>query len=59
MIEAWPVYLLAMEGLNPGNASVSVWVIAPSLAAVLVLVIVAVIVPIKLGLKRLEPIKDL
>ncbi len=58
MIEAWPVYLLAMEGLNPGNASVGVWVIAPSLAAVLVLAIVVVIVPIKLGLKRLEAMSD-
>ncbi|MCZ6624270.1 MAG: hypothetical protein O7B35_08595 [Deltaproteobacteria bacterium] len=58
MIEAWPVYLLAMEGLNPGNPSVGVWVIAPSLAAVLVLVILVVIVPIKLGLKRLETMSD-
>ena len=58
MIEAWPVYLLVMEGLNPGTAKVGGWVIVPSLGVVLALTIVAVIVPIKLGLNRLEGLKD-
>ena len=58
MIEAWPVYLLAMEELNPGTLKVGVWVIAPALAVVLGLTMVAVILPLKLGLKRLEALKD-
>ncbi len=58
MIEAWPTYLLAMEGLNPGSARIGIWVIAPSIGLVLLLTIGAVIVPIKLGLNRLEAIKD-
>src|SRR3990167_2825822 len=58
MIEAWPVYLLVMEGLNPGTAKVGGWVIVPSLAVVLALTTAAVIVPIKLGLNSLEGLKD-
>lgn len=58
MIEAWPVYLLAMKGLNPGASNVSVWVLAPALATVLGLTITAVIVPIRLGLKKLDALKD-
>ncbi|MEK6563358.1 MAG: hypothetical protein AABZ59_09275 [Candidatus Binatota bacterium] len=58
MIEAWPVYLLVMEGLNPGTAKIGGWVIVPSLAVVLALTTAAVIVPIKLGLNSLEGLKD-
>ena len=58
MIEAWPVYLLTMEGLNPGGAKIGFWVIAPALAVVLGLTLVAVIVPIRLGLKKLEAMRD-
>ena len=59
MIEAWPIYLLAMEGLHPGQLQVpQIWVIAPSLAAVALLTIAAVVVPLRLGLKRLEQLKD-
>jgi ABC-2 type transport system permease protein len=58
MVEAWPIYLLAMEGLNPGRLKVPfAWVIAPSLAVVAVLTIAAVTVPLKLGLKQLEQLK--
>jgi ABC-2 type transport system permease protein len=58
MIEAWPIYLLSMEELRPGRVKVpELWVIAPSLAAVLVLTVAAVVVPIKLGLKSLEQLK--
>lgn len=58
MIEAWPIYLLSVEALHGGNSNVpKFWVIAPSLAAVLGLTIVAVIVPLKLGLKSLEQLK--
>lgn len=58
MIEAWPVYLLAMQGLNPGTGKNALWVIAPSLAVVVILTLVAVVVPIKLGLNRLESMRD-
>ena len=54
MIEAWPVYLLAMHALKPGMAQPSLWVLAPSLAIVAALTAAAVIVPLKLGLKSLE-----
>jgi len=57
MVLAWPVYLLAMEGLNPGTAKVGLWVIFPSLAADLVITILAVTIPIRLGLKKLEAMK--
>jgi ABC-2 type transport system permease protein len=59
MIEAWPIYLLAMEDLNPGRLKVPpLWVLAPSLAAVAGLTFVAVVVPLRLGLKRLEQLKE-
>ena len=59
ILEAWPAYLLAMEGLNPGTLRVpEFWVIAPSLAAVAVLTIFAVIIPLKSGLKKLEALKN-
>jgi ABC-2 type transport system permease protein len=58
MIEAWPIYLLAVKALHAGKSDVpEFWIIAPSLAAVLALTIVAVIVPLKLGLKSLEQLK--
>jgi ABC-2 type transport system permease protein len=59
MIEAWPIYLLAMEDLHPGRLRVPpLWVLAPSLAAVAGLTVAAVAVPLKMGLKRLEQLKD-
>jgi len=59
MIEAWPIYLLAMEGIKPGRlAAPKFWVIGPSLAGVIVLTIFAVILPLRLGLKQLERLKD-
>jgi ABC-2 type transport system permease protein len=59
LIEAWPIYLLAMEGLHPGRLKVpQFWVIAPSLAAVAALTVAAVTVPLRLGLKHLEELKD-
>ena len=58
MIEAWPIYLLAMEGLNPGRLKVPpAWVIAPSLTAVAVLTAAVVTVALRLGLNRLEQLK--
>ncbi|MBI2985532.1 MAG: hypothetical protein HYY45_02070 [Deltaproteobacteria bacterium] len=58
VVEAWPVYLLTMEGLKPGSFNVSGWVIVPSLAAVLALTIAAVITPIKLGLNKLDAMRN-
>ena len=58
IIEAWPIYLLAMEGLNPGRLKVPpAWVIAPSLTAVAVLTAAVVTVALRLGLNRLEQLK--
>jgi ABC-2 type transport system permease protein len=59
MIEAWPIYLLAMRGLNPGGSTVpEFWVLAPSLSGVIVLTLAAAITSIRLGLKSLERLKD-
>jgi hypothetical protein len=59
MIEAWPIYLLAMESFRPGSLQVPrFWVLAPSLAALCAVTIAAVIVPLRLGLKHLEELKD-
>jgi ABC-2 type transport system permease protein len=59
MIEAWPIYVLAMRGLNPGQSPVpELWVIAPSFCGVLSLTLAAVIAPIRLALKSLERLKD-
>jgi ABC-2 type transport system permease protein len=59
MIEAWPICLLAMDALSPGRLRVPpVWVIAPSLAGVAVLTFAAVAIALKLGLKRLEKLKE-
>jgi ABC-2 type transport system permease protein len=57
LIEAWPVYVLTMEELKRGGAQ-GVWTLVPSLALVLALTSVAVILPIRLGLKRLESMGD-
>ena len=58
MIEAWPVYLFTVRGLNPSAAQPSLWLLAPSVALVLALTAVAVTTPIKLGLKSLESMRD-
>jgi len=58
MIEAWPVYLLAVHALKPGMAQPSLWVLAPSLAAVAGVTALAVIVPLRLGVKRLDAMKE-
>ncbi len=58
MIEAWPIYLLAMQSLKPGTLRVpEFWVLAPSLAAVVGLTVIAVTVSLRLGLTSLEKLK--
>lgn len=59
MIEAWPIYQIAVKALNSGQLKApDFWVIGPPLAAVLALTVVAVLVPLRLGLKRLEQLRD-
>jgi ABC-2 type transport system permease protein len=59
MIEAWPIYLLTMRGMNPARSMGSAfWILAPSLLGVIVLTLIAVIMPIKLGLKSLERLRE-
>jgi ABC-2 type transport system permease protein len=58
MIEAWPIYLIAMKALHSEKLNLpEFWIIAPSLAAVLALTIVAMVVPLRLGLKSLERLR--
>ncbi len=58
-IEAWPIYLLAMRGLSSGRSAVpELWVIAPSLLGVITVTLIAVLIPVRLGLKSLERLKE-
>jgi ABC-2 type transport system permease protein len=59
MIEAWPIYVLTLQALKPRASAVpEFWIIAPSLAAVTILTTAAVVVSLKLGLKRLEQLTE-
>jgi len=58
MAEAWPIYLMAMEGLGRGSGARGAWVAAPSLAAVIVFTVLAVLLPIRAGLNRLDAMRD-
>jgi ABC-2 type transport system permease protein len=59
MIEAWPMYLVAMRSLGSGTAQVAeLTAMAPALVAVLVSTAIAVIVPLRLGIKSLERLRD-
>jgi ABC-2 type transport system permease protein len=59
MIEAWPMYLVAMRSLGSGIAQVSAsTAIAPALVAVLASTAIAVVVPLRLGIKSLERLRD-
>jgi ABC-2 type transport system permease protein len=59
IVEAWPMYLFALRGLHAGAAtSPDLGTVLPALAAVLVLTAIAMIVPLQLGLKRLERLRD-
>jgi ABC-2 type transport system permease protein len=57
MIEAWPVYLLTAGKFDPGAVARSPWLLVPSLVMISVLTAAAVILPIKLGLNKLESTK--
>jgi ABC-2 type transport system permease protein len=59
MIEAWPMYLLAMRGLRAGIANTpALGTVVPALAAVFVSSVVAVIVPLRMGSRSLERLRD-
>jgi ABC-2 type transport system permease protein len=59
MIEAWPIYLLAMRGMNPERPMApAFWVLAPSLVGVILLTLGAAVTSIKLGLRNLEQLKE-
>ena len=53
MIEAWPIYLLAMEGLRGRSADPPFWIIAPSLATIAALTLAVVTMALKNATKRL------
>jgi len=58
MIQAWPIYQLAVAGLQPGRSAVpQFWIIASSSIAVGVLTVAAVFLSLRLGLKSLEQLK--
>ena len=55
MIEAWPIYQLALQGLKSGTAAAPPFsLLLPSLGGVAAVTSIAVIVPLRLGLKSLE-----
>ena len=59
MLEAWPIYVLATQALTPAGLKVpEFWVIAPSLAAVAGVTALAVVFPIRQGLKSLERLQE-
>jgi hypothetical protein len=53
MIEAWPIYLLAMEGLRGRSPDPPFWVIAPSLGIIAALTFAVVTMALKHATKRL------
>lgn len=58
-IEAWPIHALAMQTLYRGKTMApALWLIAPSLLIVLGLTVVTVILPLRLGLRNLEKLKE-
>jgi ABC-2 type transport system permease protein len=57
MIEAWPVYLLTVQKFDPGAVARSPWLLVPSLVMISVLTAAAVVLPIKLGLNKLESMR--
>jgi hypothetical protein len=58
MIEAWPIYRLAMEGLRGRFTIPPFSVIAPSLAAIAALTFAVVTIAIKNATKRLAEVAD-
>jgi ABC-2 type transport system permease protein len=58
-IEAWPIYQLAMAALRPGRVlAPPMNLIAPSLLVVAVLTAAVVTISLRVGINRLEKLKD-
>ena len=58
MVEAWPIYQLAMASLRPGRAvAPTIWLIAPSLATVAALTAAVVALSLRAGIRRLEQLR--
>lgn len=59
MVEAWPIYELAMASLRPGSATApTLWLIAPSLIVVAATTAGVVALSLRAGLRRLEELKE-
>lgn len=59
MIEAWPIYQLALASLRPGRAiAPTFWLVAPPMAIVATLTAAVVAVSLRLGIRRLEQLRD-
>ncbi len=58
MIEAWPVYRLAMDELHGRSAIPQIWVTAPSVATVALLTIAVVTIAAKSAANRLAQISN-
>ncbi len=59
MIEAWPIYHVALQAFRRGKIAVpEFWTIAPPLLIVLALTIVTVVASLRLGVKNLERINE-
>jgi ABC-2 type transport system permease protein len=59
MIEAWPIYQLAVASLRPGRAVVPPFrLIAPSLAIVAALTVVVTMLSLRIGINKLEQLRD-
>jgi len=59
MIEAWPIYHLAIEAFRRGKiAAPEFWTIAPPLLIVLALTIVTVVVALSVGIRHLEQLQE-
>ncbi len=58
MIEAWPIYLLAMQELRGRHTIPQLWVMAPSVAVVAVVTLTVVAISLKSAAKRLAQVAD-
>jgi ABC-2 type transport system permease protein len=59
MIEAWPIYQLALASLRPGLAiAPTFWLVAPPVAIVATLTAAVVALSLQLGIRRLEQLSE-
>jgi len=58
MVEAWPIYQLAIASLRPGRViAPTLWLIAPSMAIVVALTAAVVALSLRAGMRRLEQLR--